>query len=422
MPVVRALPGHADAGVGPGAVAERGEGRVAGGARLGGPADRPGLPVVAGEADGEVAAAAGGRRVAEQQPGGARVGGGDVGREAGDGAVVGGVGEFGVLLEGGVGDAAVGGVGHRAVGRGAVVEQDAAVGQLHGLVLVAAGSDRCAHLPGGAVVVAVGADGVVGAVVPDGVLLDQAALVGAVAQLDAFAGGGEHAGPGGVLDVGGDPFVPPGEAVVVGVAVVGLEDVGVVLVVAGGGAEEALVHGGRVEDEDPPGLPVDQEAGVAVPLGRGVLADDLLGLPGGAAVGAAPQDDPEVAGQVGEGGAGVVGGEQGALGGPGQGGDAVVGRAGAGGGDVLRGEVGGGALGGGDGGGEQSEGRGEYGQEGAALHGRTSSRWADQASWASYGASGAPAVAGPGADSSSRTQVSCARRWWAPPPSCPLNS
>ncbi len=301
-------------------------------------------------------------------------------REARDGAVVGRVRQLGVLLEGGVGDAAVGGVGDRAVRLGAVVEHDAAVGQLDGLVLVAAGPDGRARLPGGAVVVAVGAHRVVGAVPAQGVLLDQAALVGAVPQLDALAGGGEHAAPGGVLDVGGDPLVLPGEAVVVGVAVVGLQDVRVALVGAGGRAEEALVHGGGVEEEDAAGLAVDEEAGVAVALGGGVLADDLLGLPGGAAVGAAPEDDPDVARQVAEGGAGVVGGDQGALGGAGQGGDAVVGGAGARGGEILGAEGaggvrrGGGAVCGGDGAGQYHQGGGSGGESDSSLHEQASSR------------------------------------------------
>src|SRR5690606_36376899 len=252
-----------------------------------------------------------------------------------------------------------------------------------GLVLVGAGTDEAARLPGGAVVVAVDAEGVVASVVPDGVLLDEPARVPSVAQLDALAGRREHAAPGRVLDLGGDPLVLPGQAVVVGVAVVGLLDVRIVLVVAGRGAEVAMVHGRGVEGVDAPGLPVDEEAGVAVALGGGLLAHHLLGLPGGAAVGAAPDHHADVAGQVAEGGAGVVGRDERAPGGPGEGGDAVVRGAGARGGDVLRGEgagSGGGlpdgrVRGGGAGGQEgQRRARGDGGQGDSALHERASSR------------------------------------------------
>ncbi len=221
-------------------------------------------------------------------------------------------------------------------------------------------------------VVAVRADRVVGPVVADGVLLDQPALVGAVAHLDALAGGREHPGPGGVLDLLGDAAVLPGHAVVVRVAVVGLEDVRVVLVVAGARTEEALVDRARVEHEDPARLAVHEEAGVTVAVGGGLLADHLLLLPGGAAVGAAAQDDPEVAGQVPERGAGVVRGEERALGGGGQRGDAVVGGPDALGRDVLGGQLagGGGAVGGAGRGGHH-EGGGQQGDGDSALHERS---------------------------------------------------
>ncbi len=215
-------------------------------------------------------------------------------------------------------------------------------------------------------------------------------------QLDALAGGREHAGPGRVLDLGGDPLVLPGQAVVVRVAVVGLLDVGVALVVARLRAREAPVDGGRVEDEDPARLTVDEEAGVSVAVGCGLAADGLLRLPGGAAVRAPADHHRDVGGEIGHRGPGVVGGDERALDGPGQRRDAVNGSSLAPGRQVLgdqapgdRRGLGGlrgrcfGGLRGGDGGrgvrgagGRQCGGHGEGQQErdGSSLHGFPSGR------------------------------------------------
>ncbi|EIE98459.1 hypothetical protein SacglDRAFT_01539 [Saccharomonospora glauca K62] len=307
-----------------GPVAERGERGVRRGAVFDHLAHGPGLTVVARQLHREVAPDARVLGVAEQQPPGARVVGFGVGEGADDRPVVGGIDEFGVRLERRVGLAAILGDRDEPMRRRAAVEQHPAVGEFDGFVLVGSGADQLTRPPRLAVVVAVDAEGVVLSVEPDRVLLDQPTGVGAPAQLDAFAGGREHAAPGGVLHHVGDPAMPPGPAIVVAVAVVEVQDVGVRRVVAGLGVAEAPIDRGGVEDEDPAGLAVHEQAGVPVAVGSGVPANHLLGSPGLAAVGAAAHEQGDVGGQVGHRGSAVVHRQQVAVGQRGERGDAVT--------------------------------------------------------------------------------------------------
>ena len=155
-----------------------------------------------------------------------------------DGAVVGGIRQFGVLRDRAVGGAAVGGDGHLAVplvGVVAGVQKHAAVGKFHGLVFVHPVADVGALLPRDAVVIGVDAVGLdpVGAIGLAHVTCSTAGSGGpcvrTVLELDAFAGrsevgadiAGHRAGlaGAGLGDVGDQPWLAPGEA-----AVGGLDD------------------------------------------------------------------------------------------------------------------------------------------------------------------------------------------------------
>src|SRR5690606_477613 len=200
------------------------------------------------------------------------------------------------------------------------------------LVLVHAGADGRADLPRRAVVVGVHGHGLHRARgVDDRVLLEEAARVLAVLELDALAGGREaRARPEVTGDLGRDRAVRPRAAVVRRAGDVRLDDVARGRVRARLRPPEALVVGLHVEVEDRPRLAVDDVARVGVALdrrGRPATRDDLLRPPGDAVVVGAALQDRVRAGRVGARGAAVVGREDGAAVGHGEGRDAVVGEA-----------------------------------------------------------------------------------------------
>ena len=301
----------------------------------------PGEAVVVGNADGAVGAGTGGVGVGEEQDAGARGALGGIRVGADDGGVVTRVGQVPVVAEGAPRLAAVVGDGFEALARGALrarVEQEASVGELDDLVFVRAALGGGSGLPGNAVIVGVDGDGHEGggARVGDGVLLDEAPGVGAVAQLDALAGGGEAGEPlAGVSRgdlVGDGAGVGPGFAVVVGFDDVGVQDVARGGVGAQLRLEEARVVGLHGEQEDRPGGAVDDEGRVRVAdLGRTGCAGEggHNGGPGLAAVLGDAVDDGVGLGCVLAGvGASVPRGDDPAVGGGGQRGDAVAVEAG----------------------------------------------------------------------------------------------
>ena len=302
-------------------------------------AGRPGGAVVAGHRDGAAVTRPRlrVRRVAQQQHLGARVVRGGVREGPDDLGVVHRVGQVLVGDRLAPGLPAVGGVGHLAEAgavRGARVEHEGAVGELNDLVLIHAGPDRRAGLPGLPVVVGVDRDGLHRAAGgPDRVLLHQAPGVGPVLNLDALARGRETRGPRVVLrDVRGDGAVRPGPAVVRGGRHLGLDDAPVVRVGAGLRAAPALVVGLDVEVEDRARLVVDDVARVGVAdllAGLRALVDVGGRRPGLAAVGGAALDDVVRVGGVAAAVAVVlralvVGDEQVPVGGGGDRRDAVV--------------------------------------------------------------------------------------------------
>ena len=302
-------------------------------------AGRPGGAVVAGHRDGAAVTRPRlrVRRVAQQQHLGARVVRGGVREGPDDLGVVHRVGQVLVGHRLAPGLPAVGGVGHLAEAgavRGARVEHEGAVGELDDLVLIHAGPDRRAGLPGLPVVVGVDRDRLHRAAGgPDRVLLHQAPGVRAVLNLDALARGRETRGPRLVLrDVRGDGAVRPGPAVVRGGRHLGLDDAPVVRVGAGLRAAPALVVGLDVEVEDRARLVVDDVARVGVAdllAGLRALVDVGGRRPGLAAVGGAALDDVVRVGGVAAAVAVVlralvVGDEQVPVGGGGDRRDAVV--------------------------------------------------------------------------------------------------
>src|SRR6185312_802969 len=198
-----------------------------------------------------------------------------------------------------------------------------AVGQGDRLVLVALPRCGLAEDPGLAVVVGVGAGGADGAVQQDDHLLEEASGMRAGVELDAGAGGGEDPGDALALEHAGQAAVGPGGAVVVGDG-----EVHVLNVVLGfealDGLEEPGVGAGGVEAEQAACLAVHQQARVAVAGQAGAGADDLLRFPGAAVVETAAQQQVDGVGQVVQVGAAVVGGQDGAARGDGEGGDAVL--------------------------------------------------------------------------------------------------
>ena len=241
----------------------------------------PGEAVVVGDADSAVGAGAGGVSVREEQDASARGALGGIRVGAHDGGVVTRVRQIPVVAEGAPGLTTVVGDGFEALAGGALrarVEQQATVRELDDLVLVGAALGGCAGLPGLPVVVGVDGDGHKRgrSGVGDGVLLDEAAGVGAVAQLDAFTGGSKAGEPlvlvsGGDL-VGDGARVHPGLTVVVGLDDVGMQDVTRRRIGAQLGLEEACVVGLDREQEDRSGGAVHDEGGIGVA--------DLLGAGG----------------------------------------------------------------------------------------------------------------------------------------------
>ena len=301
----------------------------------------PGEAVVVGDADGAIGAGAGRVGVGEEQDacacgtlGGVRVG-------AHDGGVVTRVGQVPVVAERAPGLSTVVGDGLEALARGSLrarVEEKASVGELDNLVLVGAALGGRAGLPGHAVVVGVDGDGHErgGAGVGDRVLLDEATGVGTVAKLDSFTGGGEAREPlVGVACghlVGDGAGVDPGLAVVVGFDDVGVQDVTRCGVGAQLGLEESGVVGLDREQEDRSGGAVDDEGGIGVAdlLRAGGACERCLDRgPGLAAILRDAVDDGVSLGRVLAGvGAPVPRGDDPAVVGGGQGGDAVAAEAG----------------------------------------------------------------------------------------------
>src|SRR5699024_3280061 len=210
-----------------------------------------------------------------------------------------------------------------------------AVGELGDLVLVHLGAHRGAHGPRLAVVV--GVDGVCGDVLlaalapePARVLLDQAAPVLPVAQLDARAGGGEHGAAVLRLDHLGEGAVLPGLARVMADAEVRALDAAVRVIVAVLAVPHAGVLREHAEQEEGAGLGVDHVRGIGV----AALLAGLLGLearshhrrllPGAPTVAGAALPDRVRGGGVAVHGALVEGGQQIAVRGDREGGDAEV--------------------------------------------------------------------------------------------------
>ena len=241
----------------------------------------PGEAVIVGDANRTVGAGAGGVGVGEEQDAGARGALGGIRVGAHDGGVVTRICQVPVVAEGAPGLAAVVGDGFEALAGGALrarVEEQATVGELDDLVLVGAALGGCAGLPGLPVVVGVDGDGHERgrSGVGNGVLLNEATGVGAVAQLDAFTGGSKAGEPlvlvsGGHL-VGDGARVHPGLTVVVGLDDVGMQDVTRRRIGAQLGLEEAGIVGLHREQEDRSGGAVHDEGGVGVA--------DLLGAGG----------------------------------------------------------------------------------------------------------------------------------------------
>ena len=203
----------------------------------------------------------------------------------------------------------------------------------------------------------------------DGVLLDEAAGVGAVAQLDTFTGGGEAGEPLALVSsghlVGDGAGIDPGLAVVVGLGDMGVQDVTRRGIGAQLGLEEAGVVGLDREQEDRSGGAVHDEGGVGVAdlfRAGGSGEGGLDGRPGLTAVLGDAVDDGVGLGRILTGvGAAVPRGDDPAVVSGGQRGDTVAGETGeAGGGEAdlvadrvvlrgLQGVRGGGTLALGDG-------------------------------------------------------------------------
>ena len=301
----------------------------------------PGEAIVVGDADGAVRAGAGGVGVREEQDASARgaLGGIRVGTH--DGSVVTRVRQVPVVSEGTPGLPAIIGDGFETLAGGALrarVEEQATVGELDDLVFVSAAFGGLAGLPGLPVVVGVDGDGHERgrAGIGDGVLLDEAAGVGTVAQLDAFTGGSKAGEPlalvsGGHL-VGDGARVHPGLTVVVGLDDVGVQDVTRRGIGAQLGLEEAGVVGLDREQEDRSGGAVHDEGGVGVAnlLRAGCSGEGGLdGRPGLTAVLGDAVDDGVGLRRVLAGvGAAVPRGDDPAVVGGGQRGDAVAAESG----------------------------------------------------------------------------------------------
>ena len=170
----------------PGAVSEGVKGRVSHVAALEDRAVVPGETVVVGDADCAVSASTGGVGVGEEQDTGACGPLGGVRECADDGGVVPRVSQVPVVAEGTPGLTTVVGDSLQALACGALrarVEEQATVGEFDDLVLVRTAFGGGAGFPGRSVVVGVDGDGHEGggAEVGDGVLLDEASGVGAVA-------------------------------------------------------------------------------------------------------------------------------------------------------------------------------------------------------------------------------------------------
>ena len=301
----------------------------------------PGESIVVGDADGAVGAGAGGVSIREEQDASAGGALGGIRVCAHDGSIVTRVCQVPVVAEGTPGLPTIVGDGFEALAGGALrarVEQQATVGELDDLVFVGAAFGGRTGLPGHAVVVGVDGDGHERgrAGIGDGVLLDEAAGVGAVAQLDAFTGGGEAGEPlsfvsGGHL-VGDGARVHPRLAVVVGLDDVGVQDVTSRWIGAQMGLEEACVVGLDREQEDRSGGAIHDERGVGVAdlLRAGCSGEGGLdGRPGLTAVLGDAVDDGVGLGRILTGvGAAVPRGDDPAIVGGGQSGDAVAAKSG----------------------------------------------------------------------------------------------
>jgi len=91
--------------------------------------------------------------------------------------------------------------------------------------------------------------------------------------------------------------VPPGQTIVVGVADVAVLHL-VVRVQACHCFEEASMGPRGVEDEDPSGFSIDEEARIAETIEPGAGAHDLLAAPGPTAIGAATQQQVDRTGEI----------------------------------------------------------------------------------------------------------------------------
>ena len=241
------------------------------------------------------------------------------------------------MAEGTPGLPTIVGDGFEALAGGALrtrVEKQATVGELDDLVFVGAALGGLAGLPRRAMVVGVDGDGHERgrAGVGDGVLLDEAAGVGTVAQLDAFAGGSEAGEPlalvsGGHL-VGDGAGVDPGFAIVVGLDDVGVQDVTRRRIGAQLGLEEAGVVRLDREQEDRSGGAVHDEGGVGVADLLRAGSAGQGGLDGGpgltAVLGDAVDDGVGLGGVLAGVGATVPRGDDPAVVGGGQRGDAMA--------------------------------------------------------------------------------------------------
>lgn len=194
-----------------------------------------------------------------------------------------------------------------------------------------AGADQFPERPAIAVVIAERGRGHDLPAGKDHKLLHQPAAEGSGVHLDALPCCGEDSGDGRLagrnrgpeLQLGGDPAVLPGQAVIIGVAEVAVLDV-VIGLQPGHGLEEAGAGPGRVEHKNAAGVRVHQEARITVAVEATAGPHHLLPSPGPAVVRAAPEQKVDRAGQVIEIGAPIVGGEHSALPGDGEGRDPVL--------------------------------------------------------------------------------------------------